>query len=92
MKIDEKLEEKIINFGAFNYDTEKIASILNMPKSEIENEMNDDKSKFYAMYQKGKNMADYVIDLKLFELAKSGDIKALEKLDMRIKMRTKKIK
>ncbi len=28
-------------------------------------------------------MSDYVIDLKLFEMAKSGDIKALEKLDLR---------
>jgi hypothetical protein len=32
-------------------------------------------------------MADYVIDLKLFDMAKSGDIKALDKLDFRKRSR-----
>jgi len=32
-------------------------------------------------------MADYVIDLKLFEMAKTGDIKALDKLDNRKQLR-----
>jgi len=39
------------------------------------------------LLQKGRDMADYVIDLKLFEMAKSGDIKALEKLDYRKRTR-----
>jgi hypothetical protein len=33
--------------------------------------------------EKGKDLAEYVIDLKLFEMAKSGDIKALEKFETR---------
>jgi hypothetical protein len=34
--------------------------------------------------------AEYVIDVKLFELAQAGDIKAVEKLEMRKRVRNTK--
>lgn len=83
MKIEEEHREKIINFGAFDYDFIKMANILNLDYLEVENEMKNEDSEFHKLFQKGKDMSDYVIDLKLFEMAKSGDIKALEKLDLR---------
>ena len=89
MDIKKDLEEKIINFGVFDYSTDKMASILNVSKREIETEMNNKESKFYGLFQKGKDMADYVIDLKLFEMAKLGDIKAMDKLEYRKSMRAK---
>ena len=50
---------------------------------EVQEEIESKTSLLYQLLQKGRDMADYVIDLKLFEMAKSGDIKALEKLDYR---------
>lgn len=87
MKIEKEKEEQIINFGAFGYDALKIGNILGLPEIEIENEMKDENSELFKLLQKGRDMSDFVIDLKLFEMAKSGDIKALEKLDYRKRIR-----
>lgn len=73
----------IINCGAFNYQAPKIANILDWPVSEVENLLNDINSDLSKLYVKGKDRADYVIDLKLFELAQSGDLKALEEFENR---------
>lgn len=83
MNIKKEQEEMIVNFGAFNYNAEKIASILEVNIDIVNNELKTKNSKLKTLYQKGKDMADYVIDLKLFDLAKMGDIKAIEKLDSR---------
>jgi len=87
MKIEKETIEQIVNFGVFEYKPEKMASILGFTKQEIETEMKNKESDFYKFFQKGKDMADYVIDLKLFDMAKTGDIKALEKLDSRKRLR-----
>ncbi len=71
----------------FNYDSKKIASILELDKDEVDSELKNEESELSKLLQKGKDMADYVIDLKLFEMAKTGDIKALEKLDLRKRRR-----
>lgn len=87
MEIKKEQEELIINFGAFGYDSEKISNILGVSELEISKEMDDENSLFSKLLQKGKDMSDYVIDLKLFEMAKAGDIKALEKFEFRKKER-----
>lgn len=83
----EEDRERIINFGAFDYPPQKMANILGLETEYIKNLMKDKNSVFYSLFQKGIDMADYVIDLKLFEMAKSGDIKALDKLEQRKKKR-----
>jgi len=83
MEIKKDYHEKIINCGVFNYNAQKLANILGFDKKEVESEMQNKESELNQLLQKGKDMSDYVIDLKLFELAKSGDIKALEKLNQR---------
>lgn len=87
MKIKKEQEEQIVNFGAFGYKAPKIASILGFNEKDVISEMSNSKSELSILLQKGKDMSDYVIDLKLFEMAKTGDIKALEKLDLRKRMR-----
>jgi hypothetical protein len=87
MEIKKEQEEQIINFGVFQYDETKIASILGVDVKIIEKEIKNNNSLLSKLLQKGRDMADYVIDLKLFEMAKSGDIKALEKLDYRKRTR-----
>ncbi len=83
MKIEKTDEEKIVNFGVFDYEPKKMANILGVDLKEVQQEISDKNSLFCQLLQKGKDMSDYVIDLKLFEMAKNGDIKALEKLDLR---------
>lgn len=87
MEIKKEQKEQVINFGVFNYDSKKIASILELDKDEVDSELKNEESELSKLLQKGKDMADYVIDLKLFEMAKTGDIKAIEKLDYRKRMR-----
>jgi len=82
-----KQEEQLINFGAFGYSEKKIASIMGVPVDDIISLKKDKNSILSNLLQKGKDMADYVIDLKLFEMAKSGDIKALDKLELRKRFR-----
>lgn len=87
MKITKDQEEIIVNAGAFGYSPKKLASILGITESDIQTEMKKKDSQFNKLMQRGKDTADYVIDLKLFELAKSGDIKAIEQLDYRKRTR-----
>lgn len=70
-------EEIIINCGAFGYKADVIASLLRIDLSVIENAMVND-NEFIKLYKFGNDMANYKLDLKLFEIAKSGDIKAMQ--------------
>lgn len=70
-------EEIIINCGAFGYKADVIASLLRIDLSVIENAMVND-NEFIKLYKFGIDMANYKLDLKLFEMAKSGDIKAMQ--------------
>ncbi len=72
MEIKKEQKEQVINFGVFNYDSKKIASILELDKDEVDSELKNEESELSKLLQKGKDMADYVIDLKLFEMAKNG--------------------
>jgi predicted transcriptional regulator len=83
MKITKEQEEQIINFGAFGYSENKIANILGLDVAEVSKDIKNQNSDLFKLLEKGKDMSDYVIDLKLFEMAKSGDIKALDKLQLR---------
>lgn len=83
MEIRKEQQEQIINCGVFDYNAQKLANILGFDKKEIEDGMKDNESELNKLLQKGKDMSDYIIDLKLFEMAKTGDIKALDKLSER---------
>jgi len=83
MKINKKQEETIVNFGVFDYTSEQIAIILEIHQNIIDLELKNKDSELNKLLLKGKNLADYVIDLKLFELAKAGDIQALDRLEKR---------
>jgi hypothetical protein len=81
--ITKEEEEVIINCGAFNYLPEKIANVLNWPQKEVLELYRNKDSNFFKLLQKGLDTADYVLDLKLFELAQTGDLKALEEFENR---------
>ena len=81
--------EKVVNFGAFNYSAHKMAAILLMEESEVLSLLEDKKSEFYKHYQKGVHTSDYVLDMKLFEMAQGGDLKAMENYEFRKRKRNK---
>ena len=67
-----------------------MANILDVPIVLVENLMLDMSSDFYQFFKKGVDMCDYAIDLKLFELARTGDMKALEKFEERKRIRKRR--
>lgn len=85
MKIENK--EMMVNFGAFGYDAKKISSILGVPEIEIIEELANKDSELFKLIQKGKDMSDYVIDLKIFQLAKQGDVNAISLFEKRKEQR-----
>lgn len=83
MEIKQEQKDIIINCGGLGYDNERMSNILGIEISKIDNEMGNKKSEFYKLYLKGQHTAEYVIDLKLFDMARTGDIQALDKLEFR---------
>lgn len=83
IKNTEKNKEKVINCGSFEYARWQMSILFEVDKEEIDKLMNDKSSWFSQMYEKGKILSEYVIDVKLLELARNGDIKAIDKLERR---------
>jgi len=78
---DEDFLRRIVGVGTLGYSLEKIINVLDIPTSEIKTfseEFYNKSSEVYRAYKKGVDKADYVIDMKLFEEAKSGNIRALK--------------
>lgn len=50
-------------------------------------DINDVDHPLHKAYMRGKAMAEYQIDKKLFEMAKGGDMDALDKFERRKRMR-----
>ena len=79
MKYSQEFLNKIVQFGTLGYPIEKIINII-----EVDNinyfiiSFNDINSHIYKSYLKGLHKADFIVDSKLFEMAKNGDLKALK--------------
>lgn len=79
--------ERIMNLGVFGYNAAQCAAVLGWELKEVENSLSNNDSEFSILYKKGKIKADYIIDVKLFEQAQAGDLKSLDKLEMRKRLR-----
>jgi hypothetical protein len=70
---------KLINFGALNYKIETIVVLLDIENQlQFSREFNDPNSIIHKSYKKGKLKAEYLIDLKVLQMAQGGDLKAIE--------------
>ena len=87
MKIENA--EIIVNFGALGYDAKKMSSILGVSEIEILSELKNKDSEFAKLFQKGVDMSEYVIDMKIFALAKQGDLAAITEFEKRKEQRLK---
>jgi len=85
--LTEKEREQVINLGALEYSAEHCAAVLGWSIKDIQSAFNDQDSDFFKAYESGRLKAEYVIDLKLFEQAQAGDIKSLDKLELRKRRR-----
>lgn len=75
--------EMLHNFGAFEYSVHQMAAILKDDVDSIAMQMKDPKSELYICYHYGKEMREYVIDQKLFDLVQVGDIAAMREFEKR---------
>lgn len=74
--IDESKKKVVINAGAFGYNAEILASLLDEEVKDVLVKMKPG-GEYWKLYNKGRNMAKYRIDEKLFELACSGNLDAM---------------
>ncbi len=84
MEYNDEFLKKIVQMGMLGYPLSKIVNVI-----DIENEEKF-KADFYneshpvcKSYKKGIDRADSVIDMKLFDLAKTGDLDAIKQFDAR---------
>lgn len=86
MELSEEMLQKIEQTGVLGYPASKICSILGISnQEEFITSFNDPISPIYKAYQRGVDKGDFAIDLKIYELAKSGDLVAIEKFQLRKK-------
>lgn len=86
--MDEETRTKIINLGSLLYPAEKCANILMLTgakRAQFLKDFLNPSSEVAQCYQIGIDLADFEIDSKLLQLAKSGDLKAIQKLEFRKK-------
>ena len=87
MEYTEEILKKIMQSGILNYPVSKIINIFDIEdEKQFCNDFDNSKSLVAKAYQKGIDKADFILDLKLFDMAKDGDLKALEKYEFRKKI------
>lgn len=86
------------NFGLLEYPIDQIVLLISELTTDVIDRdtfistFNDTNSDIRIAYEKGKALAMYQIDKRLLEMAKSGDLKALEKYEERQFIRSKQKK
>ena len=84
MKYTDDFLKKIMQCGTLGYPMSKILNVLDIEnEAEFKVDFNNKESEVSKNYQKGIDRADFVLDSKLFEMAKDGDLKALDKYERR---------
>jgi len=86
MQYSEDQLKQMVHMGILGYDVSKCINILDIEsKDEVQfkKDFINPTSEIYKAYKKGVDKADYAIDMKLFEKAKNGDLKALAKYEER---------
>lgn len=81
-------DEKVVNCGAFGLSKKKTAQILTLNKEEqkvVIKQLGDSKSELAGLYEAGQTRSLYDLMLKLFEMARAGDIQAIKEFERRKK-------
>ncbi len=84
MEYNEDFLKKMVQVGTLGYPLSKIINVLDIDDiKQFTKDFDNPKSKVAISYQKGVDKADFVLDSKLFDMAKGGDLKALDKYERR---------
>lgn len=84
MEYNEDFLKKMVQVGTLGYPLSKIINVLDIEDTkQFTKDFDNPKSKVAISYQKGVDKADFVLDSKLFDMAKGGDLKALDKYERR---------
>lgn len=84
MKYTAEQIKQMVHMGILGYSKEKCINILDIDnEKQFEIDFSNPQSEIHKAYKKGVDKADYAIDIKLFEKAKDGDLKALQKYEER---------
>jgi len=84
MEYNEDFLKKMVQVGTLGYPLSKIINVLDIDDiKQFTKDFDNPKSQVAISYQKGVDKADFVLDSKLFDMAKNGDLKALAKYEVR---------
>ena len=84
MEYNEDFLKMMVQVGTLGYPLSKIINVLDIDDiKQFTKDFDNPKSQVAISYQKGVDKADFVLDSKLFDMAKGGDLKALEKYEVR---------
>lgn len=84
MEYSEDFLKKMVQVGTLGYPLSKIINVLDIDDiKQFTKDFDNPKSQVAISYQKGVDKADFVLDSKLFDMAKNGDLKALAKYEGR---------
>ena len=84
MEYNDEFLKKMVQVGTLGYPLSKIINVLDIDDiKQFTKDFDNPKSKIAVSYQKGVDKADFILDSKLFEMAKNGDLKALQKYEER---------
>ena len=84
MTYSEEQIKKMVHMGILGYDVSKIINILDIEdEKQFKKDFENSNSEIAKAYQRGKDKGDYAIDLKLYEKAREGDLKALAEYEKR---------
>lgn len=86
--MEKSILEKMVDLGSLGYPPEKCANVLRLTGADridfLKNFM-DKTHELSIHYKMGEDAADFEIDSKILQLAKTGDMKAIEKYEQRKK-------
>lgn len=91
MEYSSDLLNKITQMGILGYPAEKIILVMEIKESDqFKKDFKNKNHEVFKRYQTGRAKADFAIDSKLFDMAKSGDLGALQKFEQRQHQNKKK--
>lgn len=84
MEYSEDFLKKMMQVGTLGYPLSKIINVLDIEDhNQFTKDFDNPKSQVAISYQKGVDKADFLLDSKLFDMAKGGDLKVLDKYEAR---------
>jgi hypothetical protein len=81
MEYNEDFLKKMVQVGTLGYPLSKIINVLDIDDiKQFTKDFDNQKSQVAISYQKGVDKADFVLDSKLFDMAKGGGFKSIKQI------------